>query len=578
MTTNPLKKLSGILLFMVGLAFCIKELREPDMWWQLRTGEWMIENNQVTKADVFSYTYEGVEWINVKWLYEVLYAACSNIFGPEIIVFFQMASVVLMLLFLGRLGKEYLKDSPFAVSASILASFLFLFIHAARINMRPEMTTYVLTLVYVYLFLLYRKKQSNWILLVIPLQLFWTNMHEAYGVGLVMLLIFLFGSLLEIAWDKWLLPGKRIHLPKLLFGSVIGAFLIVMLNPHGSRLLTHLIEIYTQLGQNNFTLDLANFGSPAYWRPATISNIILFVICTGYLLLFKSKRTWKQLVEFLKNKYGFVYLLLYVAFFYLSLKAVRNSFFFAMIAFPIYVECIHLLLQKLFKRENGSYALCIGIGVVFYLSIVSGGFYRTFNPKEHYGIQVNSQKNPIGVSQFIKDNKIGGKGFTDYLSSSYMLWHLQPDFKTYLDLRDLDIFPATFMQNVLKAYAEPSILLASGETLFDYLVSVDDFNYIVMLNNDQFDAINFYLHQDQQYQLIYVDGLNSLYIKNDENNQGLINTYAGSEKVFHKYVENPSPKWVQILNKVFWPFYKERKASNMEQEQIKAYYFQKFQM
>ena len=48
-----LKKISWWILVMVGLILCVRELREPDMWWQLRTGEWMLENQEITFQDVF---------------------------------------------------------------------------------------------------------------------------------------------------------------------------------------------------------------------------------------------------------------------------------------------------------------------------------------------------------------------------------------------------------------------------------------------------------------------------------------------------------------------------------------------
>ena len=79
---SPEKLLWYFVLFL-GVMLCIRELREPDLWWQLRTGEWMLENKTVTFKDVFSYTNAGVDWINVKWGYEIIIAWISKFLGPE---------------------------------------------------------------------------------------------------------------------------------------------------------------------------------------------------------------------------------------------------------------------------------------------------------------------------------------------------------------------------------------------------------------------------------------------------------------------------------------------------------------
>ena len=61
-----LGKIAWVFCILAGIALSLKAIREPDLWWMYRTGEWMLENGQVTKTDPFSYTFAGVYWINVK--------------------------------------------------------------------------------------------------------------------------------------------------------------------------------------------------------------------------------------------------------------------------------------------------------------------------------------------------------------------------------------------------------------------------------------------------------------------------------------------------------------------------------
>lgn len=87
------------------------------------------------------------------------------------------------------------------------------------------------------------------------------------------------------------------------------------------------------------------------------------------------------------------------------------------------------------------------LGIIFYIGIVSNGYYKITDSVNEYGLFVHPGFNPIGASHFIKKNKLQDKKcFSSYMVSSYFLWDLQPDFKTYIDLRDLDVFSSDFFK------------------------------------------------------------------------------------------------------------------------------------
>ena len=56
-------------------------LREPDLWWHIRSGQLMLSKWQVPYVDVFSYTHEGQPWIAKEWLSQVIYALSFNLVG-----------------------------------------------------------------------------------------------------------------------------------------------------------------------------------------------------------------------------------------------------------------------------------------------------------------------------------------------------------------------------------------------------------------------------------------------------------------------------------------------------------------
>lgn len=573
-SNKVLEKVGWAVVILVGLILCVRELREPDMWWQLRAGEWMLKNRQITTEDVFSFTHANEPWINVKWLYEVIFAFFSNTLGPEVAMLLQMVSIITILFFLKKV-TAILHAKEELATGIIGAGLILLFIHAERLNGRPEMTTYTLTAVYIYLFILFRESKSKIIFLLIPLQLFWTNMHEAYGVGVVMTTIFIVGTVVESILAKKGIIKQTTQ--NLLLPIIVGVVTIssIIINPNGFTMLSHYIEIYTQLKENTFTNENVSFTDITYWNYASISNLILFIICTLYLWINATTGNFKIKATEIIMKYGVVYLLLYFAFFYLSLQATRNAYFFACIAFPIYAAAINSFLTRIISVKKKQTILLIMCGVSFYISVGSGFFYEKMIDREKYGLRISTSKNPIGAANFLKNNDIKGHGFVDYFSSSFLLWYLKPDFKTYIDLRDLDIYSKKFMENVFNAYAHPDAELASGETLFEYMNTIDTFQYVVVLNSPQFLRFNRYMiHQDENFELVYADGLNSLYLKKSVEYASIITKYGikNNKEVFSAFQKSEGTTLGNTISKIFWPLYKPYTISKKENRLLKKEY------
>jgi len=138
-----------IAVLLTGIVMSLKSLTEPDTWWQLRTGEWIVKNGKVPTHDIFSYTMNGSSWINVKWLYEVLIYFIQDIGGPEFVLILQAIVTVLILIIIRKIYNSlyetiYLKKpdrfSPFL----ILVLLITLICIGFRLNCRPELFSYLL--------------------------------------------------------------------------------------------------------------------------------------------------------------------------------------------------------------------------------------------------------------------------------------------------------------------------------------------------------------------------------------------------------------------------------------------------
>ena len=168
------------LFFIVVFVFGIKLIHEPDLWWMLRTGEWITQNG-VPSSDPFSFTFFGTEWVNIKWLFEVLVYSISSVFGVAWITFLQATFNVLIFWFLWKIAK--LVKVNFAVFA--IVSLASLFALEFRMLNRPEMSSHLLSVIFIFLWLRSRQTKDKIIWAIIPLQALWANLHEAYAIGVV---------------------------------------------------------------------------------------------------------------------------------------------------------------------------------------------------------------------------------------------------------------------------------------------------------------------------------------------------------------------------------------------------------
>ncbi len=568
LVSSFLKKLNVFLIFLIGIVFSIRHSGEPDVWWQIKTGKTILEQGEVPKVDIFSYTYAGTPWLNVKWFTEVIMAWIDSMVGPELIFLLQ---ILVCLITIGLLLKAYKTlakhlNFDYNIHAPLFCMLILLAGWAFRINGRPEMISHLFTVCYLFIFIKFvANPKTKLSFLLIPFQIMWTNMHEGYGIGIVLLLIFLAGN-----WGQFFLFKTQLNLPKkrlVIFSlTTFVAFLATSIHPFGFQLLTHPFEIYQQLGNNKFTTELLSFKQSAYWNFSSYIHLIFSVLtCLVFIIFIRKKHN-----ILFKLNLGLIGVIL--ALLYLGFSAYRNIPFALFAAFPF----VSLWISSKMKESVLLFSTT-ALGCGLYLLIVTNTFYQTILPREKFGLRIDYERNPIGVAQFIVDNNISGHGFVDYLSSSYLLYAV-PEFKTYIDLRDLDIFEGKFIENIQRTYAFPEIKTKSGLNAFDFLDKIDDFQYVSVINNPAFMKFHRYMLSKANYCLVYCDLNSSLYVKRNSENSEIITEYCTKSlaEKHHILSEIKPGKFAQTINYVFWPFYqpKEPNIENKEKAlaELKRYY------
>lgn len=287
---------------------------EPfDFWWNVKSGQIMMQTGQFLSTDVLVWSPVREPYMNPQWGSQLLFYWAFAL-SPYVLLTLRAAIItatVGMLLWLCIWRSGSLRAGSIATMVAYFAAW-------TNYGMRPQLFAF---LPFVgFLFLLERKDAfPRWLPLLVPIMLFWVNVHGSFFLGIAMLGIYGLGTIIE----KWPTAEGR----KWLFSKAAGwqALWFVL------AAAASLVNPYTAGIYNYFfiaTNDPIARALNVEWQPPTISS--------GTGLLFTL-----QVVVFLaslylsKRKLRATEIILVAAFGYLALTSLRNVMWWGWITAPV---------------------------------------------------------------------------------------------------------------------------------------------------------------------------------------------------------------------------------------------------
>ena len=159
---------------------------DPDTYWHLASGQWMLDHHAILRNDVFTTTIAGQPYSLGEWLGEVVLALVFNVGGWAGLAIFRAVLVAIAAFFLARLARR--GGAPLVAALLVVAWALVL--SKTRWTDRPAIFTFVLFPVVLDLLYSARAGSRRALVAVPPLVLLWVNLHGGYGVALALLLAF----------------------------------------------------------------------------------------------------------------------------------------------------------------------------------------------------------------------------------------------------------------------------------------------------------------------------------------------------------------------------------------------------
>ncbi|HRX86075.1 MAG TPA: hypothetical protein P5572_13730, partial [Phycisphaerae bacterium] len=201
--------------------------RDPDLWFHLASGEYILQTHTVPHTDPFSLTRNGAEWVPHSWLFDVAVAESWQYLGPRateavFACFFALAILICFGIFTNE-GVAPLAAAALALGVAIAAG-------NAR-GIRPQTVSLLLSAVVIALLLRQRSRPTRRFAVIVPLIfLLWAQVHAACIVGVILVAIWLGGRCVDAltarAWD-----AHRAELAPLGVGLGLG-LLAVLITPH----------------------------------------------------------------------------------------------------------------------------------------------------------------------------------------------------------------------------------------------------------------------------------------------------------------------------------------------------------
>lgn len=400
---------AGVLVAIGAIALPVLN---PDLYWHLSAGKYIVQNLKLPSADFLSWTENGAPWTDFEWLAQIIYYAVylpagkAGFFALKLLVLSATFPVFYAILSLNSLKRA----AFFALPVWGLALM-------ANSDLRPENFSVLFFIVLLWRLEAARISGKAWpaspgafAILAVFFAL-WANLHAGFAYGLLLLVFYAAG-----AWVDWKLrpaggrkPGWRSAL------AVPVAAAGALMNPFGFKLYAVLLQHAVQAGSMSRYL--------AEWAPPSLTNMwhwpfMVFLLVSFSLLL---KR-------FLKERSLPMAQLLTLG--WLAFEASRHTrhiVFFSMAAAVYSFDAAARLREPAALRRRGRFIF--GLALV-YLSLLVWPRYFAF--------KVNLGEEAAGAAAYLKANagELGGrKLYNPWTWGGYLGWALNPDYKVFIDGR-----------------------------------------------------------------------------------------------------------------------------------------------
>jgi len=389
-----------ILLFLIAFFLFWQRgegFLDPDFGWHYKMGELILKSG-VPKTDPFSYTMPSFPFVGHEWLVDIITYKLYGLAGNRLLaILYSLLATLSLSISSGFFKKDnHLKIPKFSFFILAVGAIL------PFSGVRPQVLSWLFLALWLKIILSDAVLGKFWFFLPVFI-LAWANLHASFSVGILCL-----GTVFGINFLKT---------KKLVWKEVLCFFLCLVatfINPYGPRLWE---EVWRSVSDSALRWRIAE------WNPSLFAPILpyLFLLSFAFLIYcFYRELSWGKIA-------------LYLFFLIQSLLGLRYIPLFVVVSFPIYLEALGYLYEKVCRIEYGkqrwqkmeiflvlSCFLVTGAQAFFAIKEISSFSERVFYPS--------------AAIAYLKQNLPRGNLLSQYNWGGYLIWKL-PEKKVFIDGR-----------------------------------------------------------------------------------------------------------------------------------------------
>jgi len=465
-------------------ALFVGAILDPDFWWHIRIGRWMVENGRLPSNDIFTYTAQSHVWTDHEYLTEMLmWVVYSKTGAVGIGLAFGAITYAGFYLMYRQVRRQ-----PFVIAGLGLA--LGAIAGAPIWGPRAQMITFALTCLELYWlqgYLSGRTRALQFFPLVMAL---WANLHGGWVIGFVWLGVALVAELVGWVWEPSN-PAHRAHVRLLAIVTAASA-VAVLATPHGFNLYLYPFQTVGSMAQERLIVEWfsPDFHQP-YLHPFEAMVLLLIV---GFAL----KRP--TLYDLLLSVVGVA----------LALQSVRNIALFIAAATPVLINTyseawreiskargwkLQLPSQPLFAVVTAIALIVIALATVAHIASETSPSHQTMLTDTTY---------PVGAADWLAAHPdVGTRMYNQYGWGGYLAYRFYPETN-----RRVFIFgeAALMGDDLLNEYQDVQTLRSDWKTLLDK----NGVDYIVY---NRGEALANVLATQSDWTLVYQDSVAVIYVR-----------------------------------------------------------------
>jgi hypothetical protein len=408
--STPIRLLLAWLVPAIAVVITMRPVAEPvldpDVWWHLRVGQWVVEHRAVPVMDPFTQLGPTTPWVAYSWLYEVLLFGLYSAFGLAGIIAYRVVVSLLIVraihAFVTRIEPRYLVAISLSGAAVLALGGLF--------GERPWLVTILFSVITLHAIVVMRQpgveRLPLWVRTLPVLYVVWANVHIQFVYGLLLLAIACVAPWIDtrLGWtqaETAARPMSRRY--RQLVGLAVLCCLATLVNPYGIRLYVVIVEYATQPGPFRFINELKalEFREPTDW-------VMLGLTAAACVVL--GRRTTTAILP-----------MLLIATAVFAFRARRDLWF---------VVLADLLIlgsagpREVPERDRftpgplGRVAILSGLALL----VVALAWLRDLSPARLE--EAVARRFPVEAARFVAEEDYAGPLFNDFNYGGYLMWAL----------------------------------------------------------------------------------------------------------------------------------------------------------